>query len=201
MKNLIINPDVFVDKKRNEVNDKIDHALINWLIRNSYNPIIISNETLVLPKKKLNLFLNSLKIKGILLSGGSFIKNSKRYKFQNLLIDYALRNNLPLLGICQGMQIIGERFGSKLIKVKNHVRKRHELINLSKEKFPKNCNSYHNYSLKKCPKNFYITTRATDGNIESIKHRNLVWEAWMWHPERDKKIDKTNNYRLKKIFK
>ena len=52
MKNLIINPDVSVDKERNEVNDKIDHALINWLIKNSYNPIIISNETLILSKKK-----------------------------------------------------------------------------------------------------------------------------------------------------
>ena len=51
MKNLIINPDVSVDKERNEVNDKIDHALINWLIKNSYNPIIISNETLILSKK------------------------------------------------------------------------------------------------------------------------------------------------------
>ena len=58
MKNLIINPDVSVDKERNEVNDKIDHALINWLIKNSYNPIIISNETLIL-SKKLNLFLNT----------------------------------------------------------------------------------------------------------------------------------------------
>ena len=201
MKNLIINPDVSVDKERNEVNDKIDHALINWLIKNSYNPIIISNETLILSKKKLNLFLNTLKLRGILLSGGSFKKNSIRYKFQNLLIDYAFKNNLPVLGICQGMQVIGVRFGSKLIKVKNHVRKRHKLINLSKERFPKECNSFHNYSLKNCPRNFYITTRATDGNIESIKHKNLAWEAWMWHPERDKKIDKTNNHRLKKIFK
>ena len=56
MKNLIINPDVSVDKERNEVNDKIDHALINWLIKNSYNPIIISNETLILSKKIKPIF-------------------------------------------------------------------------------------------------------------------------------------------------
>ena len=71
-----------------------------------------------------------------------------------------LKNNLPVLGICQGMQVIGVRFGSKLIKVKNHVRKRHKLINLSKERFPKECNSFHNYSLKNCPRNFYITTKS-----------------------------------------
>ena len=96
--------------------------------------------------------------------------------------------------------MLGFKFGSKLIKIKNHVKTKHRLINLSKEKFPKKCNSYHNYSLKNCPKNFYITTKAPDGNIESIKHKNFNWEGWMWHPERDNKIDKINNYRLKKIF-
>ena len=200
MKNLLINPNVLASKERNEVNDQIDHALIKWLIKNSYNPIIISNKTLILSKKKLYQFLNTLKIKGILLSGGNYKKNSTRYQFQNFLLDYALNNNLPVLGICQGMQLIGVRFGSKLVKVQNHVRTTHKLINLSKQRFPKKCNSYHNYSLKDCPKNFYITTKAPDGNIESIKHKNLTWESWMWHPERDNKIDKINNYRLKKIF-
>ena len=200
MKNLLINPNVLASKERNEVNDQIDHALIKWLIKNSYNPIIISNKTLILSKKKLSQFLNTLKIRGILLSGGNYKKNSTRYQFQNFLLDYALKNDLPVLGICQGMQLIGVRFGSKLVKVENHVRTTHKLINLSKQRFPKKCNSYHNYSLKDCPKNFYITTKAPDGNIESIKHKNLTWEGWMWHPERDNKIDKINNYRLKKIF-
>ena len=63
MKNLIINPDVSVDKERNEVNDKIDHALINWLIKNSYNPIIISNETLILSKKKIKPIFKYIEIK------------------------------------------------------------------------------------------------------------------------------------------
>ena len=200
MKNLLINPNVSVNKKRNEVSDQIDHALIKWLIKNSYNPIVISNKTLILSKKKLNQFLNTLKLKGILLSGGNYKMNSIRYQFQNFLIDYALKNNLPVLGICQGMQLIGVRFGSKLVKVQNHVRTTHKLINLSKERFPKKCNSYHNYSLKNCPKDFYITTKAPDGNIESIKHKNLPWEGWMWHPERELKFRKQDIHRLKELI-
>ena len=53
----------------------------------------------------------------------------------------------------------------------------HKLINLTKEKFPKKVNSYHDYSLKSCPKNFFITTKSVDGNIESIKHKKFSWEV------------------------
>ena len=202
MKNLLINPKISINTKRKEVNDQIDHALINWIIKNSYNPIVISNKSLMLSKKKLYKFLKLLQIRGIVLSGGNDVKKkSLRYKSQTFLIDYALKNKIPILGICQGMQMMGVKFGSKLIKVKNHVRKKHKLINFSKLKFPSVANSYHNYSLKTCPRNFFITTKSPDGNIESIKHKFLPWEGWMWHPERDKKIDKVNTFRLKKIFK
>lgn len=201
MKNLLINPKISIDIKRKEVNDQIDHALINWLIKNSYNPIVISNKSLMLSKKKLYLFLKSLNIKGIILSGGNDVeKKTLRYKFQVYLVNFALKNKIPILGICQGMQMMGIKFGSKLVKVKNHIRKNHKLINLSKEEFPKETNSYHQYSLKNCPKNFFITTKSSDGNIESIKHKVLPWEGWMWHPERDNKVNKINNLRLKKIF-
>ena len=202
MKNLLINPKISINIKRKEVNDQIDHVLINWLIKNSYNPIVISNKSLMLSKKKLYKFFNSLKIKGIVLSGGNDgDKKNPRYVSQVLLIDYATKYKIPILGICQGMQMMGVKFGSKLIKVKNHVRKKHKLINFSKLKFPLVANSYHNYSLKTCPRNFFITTKSSDGNIESIKHKFLPWEGWMWHPERDQKIDKVNSFRLKKIFK
>ena len=41
MKNILVNPKVSNNIIRNEVNDVVDQALIRWLIRNSYNPIII----------------------------------------------------------------------------------------------------------------------------------------------------------------
>lgn len=202
MKNILVNPKVSNNIIRKEVNDVVDQALIRWLIRNSYNPIIISNKIIIKSKKKIFDFFKKIKIQGIVLSGGNdgSTKNP-RYASQMLLIDYALKKKIPILGICQGMQMIGVKYGSKLKKVKNHVRKKHKLINLTKSKFPAIVNSYHNYSLKDCPENFIITTKSPDGNIESIKHKYFNWEGWMWHPERDRIVDKINNYRLKKIFK
>ena len=99
------------------------------------------------------------------------------------------------------MQMIGVKYGSKLKKVKNHVRKKHKLINLTKSKFPAIVNSYHNYSLKDCPENFIITTKSPDGNIESIKHKSLPWEAIMWHPEREIRFQTDDKIRIQNLFK
>lgn len=202
MKNILINPKVLINKKRKEVNDVIDHRLINWLLSNSYNPIIISNTISQSSQIKKLSFLAKINIKGIILSGGNDVKkNSLRYESQKHLINFAKKKKLPLLGICQGMQMLGVYHGSKLKRVKKHVVKSHKLIHFNDKKFPKYVNSYHNFTLKTCPKEFFVTTKSIDGEIESIRHKKYNWEGWMWHPERDLKIDKTNNVRLKKIFK
>ena len=67
MKNILVNPKLLINKKRQEINDVIDHRLINWLLSNSYNPIIISNTVSKnLQRKKLGL-LKKMNIKGIIL--------------------------------------------------------------------------------------------------------------------------------------
>ena len=121
MKNILINPKISINKDRKEINDVIDHALINWLIKNSFNPIVISNKNLMIPKKKSIQFLKSLRIRGIVLSGGNDGDHKNpRYKSQVFLINYAKKNEIPILGICQGMQMLGYKFGSKL---KDHIPK------------------------------------------------------------------------------
>ena len=48
-----------------------------------------------------------------------------------------------------------------------------------------------NYSLKNCPKKFDIIARDEIGTIWAIENRKSKCEAWMWHPERKMKFEKT----------
>ena len=108
----------------------------------------------------------------------------------------------PIVGICRGMLLISKFFGAKLYKISGHVRTRHKCKFLTKDKlFPKSINSYHNFSIKNCPKHFYVTIKSEDSSIEAIKHKKFNWEGWMWHPEREKKFNTFSKKRIIKIFR
>ena len=146
----------------------------------------------------LSRWINEVGIEGIILSGGEDINsNIDRDKFEINLITYAKRLKLPLLGICRGMQIMSKASNVKLKKNSNHVKTRHKIFGI----INREVNSFHNYSIEKCPQDFKITSRSDDLEIESICHIFLPWEGWMWHPEREKIFDRNDISRFKKIFK
>ena len=67
------------------------------------------------------------------------------------------------------MQFISKLNGVRLKKVKHHVRKKHKITTSENKNFI--VNSYHNYSISKCPKNFMIVSKSDD-EIESILTKN-----------------------------
>ena len=198
MINILVLPRSDYNLKYKETRDSLDEKFSEWLIFNKLNPVIISNS--MSQSMKIDNFIKSLNIKGIILTGGDFKLNSKRYILQKKVLQIAKKNKSPVLGLCQGMQMMSVFFGEKLHKVKNHVSKKHTLKFDSDMKFPNKIKCFHNYSILSCPKGFHVTSKSEDGIIESIKHDNLNWQGWMWHPERDAIFNQYNNKNLKEIF-
>ena len=88
-----------------------------------------------------------------------------------------------------------------LVKINHHVNTRHQLkICDPDEKWPNEVNSYHEWGLIDCPPDFEIKAYADDGVIEAIKHKELPWEGWMWHPERDHNFGNIDFTRVKQLF-
>ena len=141
--------------------------------------------------------LSTCNISGIVLSGGNNIgKFKERDDTELFLLKFAEMRQLPLLGICRGMQLMAVREGVNLKSIQGHVKTKH----LVKGEINGTVNSFHDFCIENCPKNYDITALAEDGCIEAIRHKILPWEGWMWHPERESSFSKTDMDRLKKIF-
>ena len=191
-----------------EWRDALDQRLIEWVVKAGYIPVPIPNSLFNVNLSTNNQivfdsWLRVVGISGLLLSGGNDIGNTPhRDLTESYLLSWAEKNKIPTLGICRGMQMMGVYSGAKLINVNNHVGVRHQLkiVSDSKVKLPDTVNSYHNQRLQSCPNSFNILAKSEDGSIEAIVHKDLPWEAWMWHPERDDIFSKGDLDRFKNLL-
>ncbi len=191
----------------NEWRDALDQRLIDWVVQSGFVPIPIPNTLVRVPSLNshqpiLENWLNAVKIDAILFSGGNDIGSvEQRDLTEKYLLSWAEKNRKPALGICRGMQMMGIYAGGELIQVDGHVRVEHKLQDGDKPSdiFPEPVNSFHNQVIRECPEDFKILAKSEDGNLEAIMHKELPWEAWMWHPERRESFLQSDLERFKKL--
>lgn len=195
------------NKSYNEKRDCLDLRWHKFLIKNNLLPLPLPN----LEKKAAYNLINNIKLSGLILSGGNTLyscsPNSKdasllRDQFEMLLIDFAIKNNIPIIGVCRGMQIINKYFNGKMIKIKNKI-KNHKIKNLSdKYELPKVVNSFHNWGIdfKSLSNDLVPIALDHNDNIEAFMHPKKKILGIMWHPERDYPFNKNNLQLFKNIF-
>ena len=183
---------------RNEIRDIIDQNLILFLQRLGFIPVTIPNYSLNI-KDSINAIFKNNPPHGIVFSGGNNIgEYNNRDNLERHLIELSIKSNIPLVGICRGMQIINDYFGGKCEKIKNHVNVSHNVTNSDGIKFM--VNSYHDYGIKKIPNCLIPLYHCDDGTIEGINHVEKNIYGIMWHPEREKKFNEFDINFFKKIF-
>lgn len=131
------------------------------------------------------------KCNGFLLTGG----NHNDW-YDDMIIDYALAYQIPLLGICQGMQSMAiYKSGGDTVKIGNdshHLakEKRHavilksgrlrDIVGLDKIWV----NSYH-YEMAEESQVFSVTGYSEDGIVEVVENKEHPFQIGLqWHPER-----------------
>lgn len=154
---------------------KVNENVVKKITNNGGIPILI------LPTN-FNDLLNILNIcDGILMPGGSDI-----YEYDRFIYKYAIDNDIPLLGICLGMQIMEESYMSKTKTL--HQGTSHEIFTkkgsiINKVIGDTIVNSRHNDCITNT-KNYNITAWSTDGCIEAIEHKTNKFSIGVqWHPE------------------
>jgi len=178
-------------EKFDERRDAISHDWIDFLQKLEILPIIIPNKL-----KDIDEYISTLNLDGIILSGGDNIGEfPERDKTEIRIIDYSTKNNIPILGVCRGMQLINEFFNGKNIKSDNlnHVGKYHD-VKVKNSNFKDmlgeelEVNSFHNNLIKKEDVGQELEIFAEseeDSTIEGYFHKRYPIIGVMWHPERD----------------
>ena len=185
---------------RAEVRDTLDQQMIAWLSQAGFVPVPIPN---TLNATELAAWLHAVAPQALVLTGGSdFGVSPARDQTENVLLDWAEKLRMPVLGICRGLQLMAVRAGIKLVQREGHVRTVHvpKVERGSTQDWPARVNSFHNWTFADRPSGYQVAVRAEDSTIEAVVHESLPWEGWMWHPEREASFSAQDTLRVQKLF-
>lgn len=198
----------------------VANSYIDMLTQNDAIPIMISPQ---INKKNLNQIIN--KIDGLMFIGGEDIKQgyydeeltvkeiSKRDELEIELYNKCKEKNIPILGICRGLQLINVAEGGTLENISSKNQIKHTIdedgfINYHDIHIEKNTKlrkimdvdnysvcSMHHQKIAKLGSNLRIAAKSEDGIIEAIESedKNFIL-AFQGHIEKNiKNFKKYNN--------
>lgn len=147
-------------------------------------------------------YFNEFHIDGVILTGGNDLNSccnselsQKRDAYEKKLLGYCIEKEIPVFGICRGMQLIAEFFGSTLMPVDGQVNIKHKLKVNGDSKYAFNLNkieqvnSYHNFGIDILSDELLVSAINDNGVIKAIEHKKFKIFAQMWHSEREHPLD------------
>ncbi len=207
VKQIALTPRLDRQQGYDEVREAVDQRWGQLLMALGYQPVILSHS--------LSMdFLGDLGIDGVLLTGGNDLAvvsdcdlSAQRDLFEKQLLQYAIARQLPVLGVCRGMQLIAHYFGCDLEPIHEHVGTTHQLDVLPASRFfhelkrQPAVNSYHNYRVSNLSADLTVSARcAEDHSIEALEHPDYPLFGQMWHPERNFPTESADELLIRKVF-
>ncbi len=207
MKNIVVTQRLIENKNSQEIRDALDIRWADLFRVLDYIPVLLPTYY------DFRQYFNEFKIDGIILTGGNnlsmFLDNKvseKRDAFEREIIGFAIQREIPVLGICRGMQVIVNYFCGEIKKVDGHARTRHGLVISEESRFKDDLarlgsvNSYHNYGVTDVKGDLIPSARSEDGIVEAIEHKRYKIFGQMWHSERESPLCKEELNIMKKLF-
>lgn len=151
-------------------------------------------------------------IEALILTGGANLGDDPiRDQSELVLLQYATKYELPVLGVCRGMQIMCQFHGGKVISApKIEIAGLRHSVQLchfplwfdSSNPSTLMVNSFH-HNVVSMPLSDELDPIALDedGYCEAFVHKRLLQVGVMWHPERDATLSSFDKNLIKWLFK
>ncbi|MFH1759958.1 MAG: gamma-glutamyl-gamma-aminobutyrate hydrolase family protein [bacterium] len=193
MKTVLITQRLSAVSEYPEIRECLDIRWAGFLNRCGIMPVALPIEC------SIQEYVKKFRPFGIILTGGNDMEifnindplSLMRDKFENEIIKMAMDKNIPLFGVCRGMQMIAHFFRSSIGPLGGHVGIMHPVFFGEENMFRPiygttyEVNSYHQYCIKKPGLELVACAIASgDGSVEALQHRGKKLAAIMWHPER-----------------
>jgi putative glutamine amidotransferase len=193
----------------------LPEAYVEAVINAGGLPVVLPGHESI---KKAAPYLAS--VKGLLLSGGGDVDpvyfneeptpalgeiTPARDKFEIMLIKTALKKNIPLLGICRGIQVLNIACGGTVIQhIPNKIKKPLKHSQAAPRSHPTHkvsilkpsllasilktqnsmVNSFHHQAVGSPAPDFMVNAVSSDGVIEGIENPRFRFVLGVqWHPE------------------
>lgn len=149
-----------------------------------------------------------LGVNALVLSGGDDIGMTPlRDATETALLRWAASRNLPVLGICRGLQMLQHFFGGQLVPLaaERHLRIRHQItgVDAGERQTSREVNSYHQWGIRPealAPDLTPLALCAEDGSVEAARAHALPWRGIMWHPEREAETHPADLQLFREVF-
>lgn len=181
MRPVLISQRVFIEEKTGERRDCLDQRWNLFLKESGLFGIPVPNSDGWKPTA-----FSGMGLAGVLLTGGNDLAKyggdaPERDRAERELIRFALATELPLIGVCRGMQMLQDYFGVPLIRVEGHVQRE---MDIKTDKGLKRLNSFHSWGANETVPELAVWAKASDGVIKAVRHTKHKILGVMWHPER-----------------
>jgi len=181
-----------------ETRDGLDQRWWPFFERANICPLILPN-CLSLAQK----ILTQIAPDGILLTGGNSHESCngnapERDQLDAWLIELAIARNIPLLGVCRGMQSIQIEAGQILEPVDGQIQPSQAvLINGVWQEV----NSFHSWGTYQSHAQLQVWATGAEGVVKAIRHETRPIWGIMWHPERIEPYREADITFFRQVFK
>ena len=189
---------VSVVEEYGERRDCLDQAWPELLDKMGWHPVPLSNTV-----DNVETYLKAAALDGLILTSGNDLAHlpgatnpaPERDQFETKALEFAMNNELPVLGVCRGLEVLVDVFGGTLTRIDGHVAVDHKLLFETSEitwhpgvELPAEAtvNSFHEWGIERdsVPEPLEVIGTASDGTVECVAHTTDPLIGIMWHPER-----------------